>query len=238
MLKTKEPILLAWTGGKDSVMALVELRRSKEFEVVGLLTAVSEESGRIVLHGTCQDLLTAQAEALGLPLVLIPMPETCSRSYIEKLGEAVRPYRDQGIHTVAFGDLYLDDIRDFREEQLEHLGMEAVFPLWHRDPAELALAFLREKFKAVVLCVEESCLPASFVGRAFDRSFLADLPLGVDPCGENGEFHTFVYDGPLFAKPVRFRVGETFNEACFHYCDMAKTTTPAARPRRTASRSR
>lgn len=213
-------------------MALNELRKTKEYETCALLSVLTEEDERVTLHGVGRDLLEAQAKALGLPLTITHVPRGCCRkTHITCLREAVAPFRDDGITKVAFGDLFLDDIRDLREEQLEDAGLEALFPLWHRDTKELSYAFLREKFKAIVTCVDESTLDARYVGRGYDKSFLADLPLSVDPCGENGEFHTFVYDGPLFKQPVTYKLGTKFVEDRFHYCEIsAKIPGAAKRP--------
>lgn len=230
MGRPRERVLLAWSGGKDSVMALHELRKTKEYETCGLLAVVTEEDERVTLHGVGRELLEAQALALGLPLTVTHVPRGCCRTtHIHCLRDAVAPFRDAGISKVAFGDLYLDDVRDLREEQLEGAGLEALFPLWHRDTKELSYAFLREKFKAVVTCVDEATLDESFVGRTYDKSFLADLPLAVDPCGENGEFHTFVYDGPLFKHPVPYKIGAKFVEDRFHYCEISAKIPSAKR---------
>lgn len=221
MPKSKEPVLLAWSGGKDSVLALNELRKAREYEIVALATAVTEEEEKVTLHGVCRTLLEAQADALGLPIVVTHVPKGCCRkTHLDCLGDALKPFKHQGISKVAFGDVFLDDMRDMREESLEALGLEALFPLWHRDTKELSHRFLRDKFKAVVTAVDEETLSESFVGRNYDRAFLADLPLAVDPCGENGEFHTFVFDGPLFSKPVTFKLGAKFSESHFHYCEI------------------
>jgi uncharacterized protein (TIGR00290 family) len=224
--KHREKILLSWSGGKDSAMALWELRKAPEYEVVGLLAALTEEDHRITMHGTPAELIEAQADALGLPLECFEIPRRCSNTlYLQRFHEALARYREQGIMRVAFGDLYLDDIRDFREEALEAVGMEAIFPLWHRETKELCYAFLNAKFKAVVTCVAEGALAPEFAGRNYDRGFLADLPLSVDPCGENGEFHTFVYDGPNFAAPIPLKLGK--HAVCadrFHFCELAKKT--------------
>lgn len=207
-------------------MALWELARSHEFEVVGLLAAVAEEDHKVTMHGTPLELVAAQAASLGLPLESFEAPRRCSNTlYLQRFHGALHRYREQGITRVAFGDLYLDDIRDFREEALEEVGMEAIFPLWHRETKELCYDILNAKFKAIVTCVAEGALGPEFVGRSYDRSFLADLPLSVDPCGENGEFHTFVYDGPNFASPIQLKLGKhgMFADR-FHFCEFAKKT--------------
>lgn len=223
MPRTKEPIALSWSGGKDSAMAHWELRRGGEYDVVALVTVLSEGDERITMHGVTRHLLEQQAKSLGLPLELVFMPKGAPNSlYTERLGETFLRLKEQrGLKKVAFGDLFLDDLRDFREEHLDSLEMEAEFPLWHRCTKELSYAFLNAKFKAVVSCVDEQTLDMTFAGRPYDRAFLADLPITVDPCGENGEFHTFVYDGPTFAKTVPIKVGTRHSEDHFHFCEIA-----------------
>lgn len=221
MARQREKILLSWSGGKDSAMALYEIRKARVYEVVGLVTAVCEKDSRVTMHGVCRSLVEAQARAIGLPLDFMQVPlGSSNRLYTERMHACLTTHRDQGISKVAFGDLYLDDIRDFREECLEALQMEAIFPLWHRDTKELSHAFIAAKFKAVVTCVDTQMLDESFVGRPFDRTMLADLPLSVDPCGENGEFHTFVYDGPVFEEPVPVKVGSTYREQSHCFCQI------------------
>lgn len=203
MARHREKILLSWSGGKDSAMALWELLKSPDYEVVGLLAGVAEEDRKVAMHGTPYELIEAQAKAVGLPIQSFLLPKACSNAvYLSRWHEALGQFREQGIVRVAFGDLFLDDVRDFREEALEAIGMEAIFPLWHRDTKELCYDFLHAKFRAIVTCVAGEVLTPDFVGRQYDRSFLADLPLAIDPCGENGEFHTFVYDGPNFSTPI------------------------------------
>lgn len=230
MPRPREPVVLAWSGGKDSAMALSVLRKEREYDVVGLVTAVTAEDERVTLHGVCRTLLEAQAESLKLPLTVAHVAKGCCRkTHFGKMTEALTPFKQQGVTKVAFGDLFLDDIRDLREENLEALGLEALFPLWHRDTKELSYAFIREKHKAIVTCVDEDSLDERYVGRLYDRSFLADLPLSIDPCGENGEFHTFVFDGPLFRHPISYKIGPKYSEAKFRYCQITAKSTLAAR---------
>lgn len=214
----REPVVLAWSGGKDSALSLDALRGSPDFEVVELLTTVTEEDGRIGMHRVRGDLLRRQAEAAGLPLSLVNVPSGPSNAiYEERMGTFLAAARSRGIRRVAFGDLFLREIREYRERQLAAAGMEALFPLWGRDTAALAREFLRRGFKAVLVCVDTAALPASFAGRPFDEALLRDLPPGVDPCGENGELHTFVHEGPVFRAPIPFRLGEstTWERFCF-----------------------
>jgi uncharacterized protein (TIGR00290 family) len=221
-----EPILLSWSGGKDSALALHALRRTPDVEVAGLLTTVTEEYDRISMHGVRRVLLERQAEAAGLPLHVVPIPPVCTNEvYEERMGAALAPLRQSGIRRVAFGDLFLEDIRAYRESKLAGAGMEALFPVWGLDTAELAREFIDQGFGAVLVCVDTQALDAAFAGRDFDASLLRDLPPGVDPCGENGEFHTFVHAGPIFrqAIPIRRGVQETRLER-FRYQDLEDTS--------------
>lgn len=205
-------------------MALQELQRTDEFKVVGLMTSVSEEFHRISHHGVRQELLDEQAKALGLPLEKVFLPSGNSGGCTNEIYEAIMEkvilaYRDVGVTTVAFGDLFLQDLREWREANLAKTGMRGIFPLWHRKTNELAYEVIQLGYKAYLTCVEKGLGPA-FAGRAFDEKLLEDLPAGVDPCGENGEFHSFVYDGPIFANPIDIRVGEIVMRDGRHYADL------------------
>jgi uncharacterized protein (TIGR00290 family) len=204
-----EPILLSWSGGKDSALALHALRQTPGVEVSGLLTTLTEEYDRISMHGVRRALLEQQAEAAGLPLHIISIPPDCTNEiYEERMAAALAPHRHRGVRRVAFGDLFLEDIRAYREAKLAGAGMEALFPVWGRDTAELALGFIAKGFQAVLVCVDTDALDPVFAGRAFDAALLRDLPSHVDPCGENGEFHTFVHAGPIFRQPIAFQLGQ------------------------------
>jgi len=219
---SREPVLLSWSGGKDSVLALHALQKAPGIEVAGLVTTVTEEYDRISMHGVRRALLERQAEAAGLPLHIVWIPPDCRNEiYEERMAAALAPHRERGIRRVAFGDLFLEDIRAYRERKLASAGMEALFPIWGRDTAALAQDFIAQRFAAVLVCVDTHSLDAAFAGRAFDESLLRDLPPGVDPCGENGEFHTFVHAGPIFSAPIHVRIGvqETRLER-FRYCDL------------------
>ncbi len=217
-----EPILLSWSGGKDSSLSLHTLRQTPGVEVVGLLTTVTEEYDRISMHGVRRPLLEQQAAAAGLPLHIIWIPPDCTNEiYEERMAAALAPHREQGIRRVAFGDLYLEDIRAYRESKLAGAGMEALFPVWGRDTAELAREFIAQGFEAILVCVDTQTLDAAFAGRAFDEALLRDLPPGVDPCGENGEFHTFVHAGPIFRVPISVqRGGQEARLERFRYQDL------------------
>lgn len=217
----KEPILMSWSGGKDSAVALWELQRAGEVEVAALLTTVTEDYDRISMHGVRNKLLERQAASLGLPLERVLLPKVAGNEvYEQRMREAMEAAKARGISRVAFGDLYLEDIRGYREKNLARVGMEALFPVWLRPTRQFAQDFIAAGFRTVVACVDTAQLDGSFVGRVIDRDFLADLPEGVDPCGENGEFHTFVFDGPNFAGPVRFELGETRIDGQFRFQDL------------------
>jgi uncharacterized protein (TIGR00290 family) len=216
-----QPVLLSWSGGKDSVLALQRLRRTPGLEPAGLVTAFTEPGGRVATHRVRRELVEAQAAALGLPLhpVALP-PDPADRIYEERLAAVLAPLAARGIRRIAFGDLFLADLRAYRERHLAALGMTPVFPLWGRDTAALARRFLAAGFAATLVCVDTAVLPASFAGRPYDAALLADLPPGVDPCGENGEFHTFVHGGPLFARPLPVAAGARETAGRFSYADL------------------
>jgi uncharacterized protein (TIGR00290 family) len=216
------PVLVSWSGGKDSCLALYELLSSATHRPAGLLTTITEEFDRVSMHGVRRTLLRQQADLLGLPLrvVLIP-PDPTDQSYRDRMGAAMADARQQGIDTVAFGDLFLEDVRAYREEMLAGAGMKATFPLWGRPTGELARSFLELGFRAVLTCVDTTQMPGHFAGRDYDAALLAELPPGADPCGEKGEFHTFVHAGPIFPHPIPFTRGEhVLRDERFMYCDL------------------
>jgi uncharacterized protein (TIGR00290 family) len=217
----REDVLFCWSGGKDSAMALHALQLAQSHCITALLTTVTEEYDRISMHGVRRVLLERQAESLGLPLhaVLIP-PHCINATYEAQMKEALNEHFARGVRRVAFGDIFLEDLRAYRERNLAQLGMEALFPIWKRDTHELAREFLRLGFRAIAVCVDPRVLDSSFAGRELDESFFADLPPGVDPCGENGEFHTFVFDGPVFRSPIPFFTGEKVLREEFCFCDL------------------
>jgi uncharacterized protein (TIGR00290 family) len=219
--RVPEDVLFCWSGGKDSAMALHALRAANDCRVTALLTTITEEYDRISMHGVRRALLERQAESLGLPLhaVLIP-PQCINATYEERMKEALAQHFARGVRRVAFGDIFLEDLRIYREKNLAQVGMQALFPIWKRDTRELAREFVRLGFRAITVCVDPRVLDASFAGRELDASFFVDLPPGVDPCGENGEFHTFVFDGPVFKKPITCRVGEKVLRDDFCFCDL------------------
>ena len=225
-----ERVLFAWSGGKDSSMALYELRRSGRYEVAALLSVVTEGFDRISMHGVRRVLLERQAGSLGLPLEKIYISKSSSNEeYEEKMREALTRFKRDGVTSVVFGDIFLEDLKKYREGNLAKVGMKGIFPVWKRDTPELAKAFIELGFKAVITCVDSKVLDRSFAGRIFDKQFLQDLPPSVDPCGENGEFHSFVFAGPVFKNEVSFDLGEiVLRDNRFFYCDLipAKEETP------------
>ena len=213
--------LLSWSSGKDSAWSLHVLRARQEVEVVGLLTTVNEVHSRVAMHAVRVELLEAQAKAVGLPLWKIPIPSPCSNAeYEAAMLAAIERAKAEGVNTVAFGDLFLEDIRRYREEQLRATGVAPIFPIWGMPTMELAREMVESGLRARVTCVDPKQLPESFAGREFDAQFLADLPSHVDPCGERGEFHTFAYDGPMFRHPVPVRLGEIVKRDGFVFADL------------------
>jgi uncharacterized protein (TIGR00290 family) len=221
-MTTAERVLLTWSGGKDSAMALHELQSVNAYRVLALLTTVTEQYDRVSMHGVRTALLEQQAESLGLPVEKVYIGKDASNEeYEARMRDRLAQYQARGVTSVAFGDLYLEDVRQYREENLSRVGMKGLFPLWGRDTSELAHSFIDLGFKAVVTGVDSNLLDGAFVGRDFDERFLSDLPPAVDPCGENGEFHSFVYDGPLFRSRILHERGEiVLRDNRFYYCDL------------------
>ena len=220
----REKVVLSWSGGKDSAMALYELLDDDRYEVVVLLTSVAAEYKRISHHGVREELLEMQAESIGLPLDRLYLPSDsglpCTNERFEELlRDTLQRYCDLGVMLVAHGDIFLEDLRAYREKNLTRLGMRGVFPLWKRDTSELIETFIASGFRAYLSCVEGK-LGESFAGRAIDAALIDDLPEGVDPCGEYGEFHSFVYDGPIFRKPLDIVVGEVVCRESRYYADL------------------
>jgi len=213
--------LLAWSSGKDSAWSLHLLRRNPDIEVVGLLTTINEAFDRVAMHAVRRTLLNRQCEAAGLPLWPVPIPWPCSnQEYEARMAEVCRRAVAEGVEAIAFGDLYLADIRAYREKQLAGTGLEPIFPVWMLPTNTLAHEMINSGLRARITCVNPKILPASFAGREFDEAFLTDLPAGVDPCGENGEFHSFVHDGPMFSRPVPVETGEVVERDGFVFADL------------------
>jgi uncharacterized protein (TIGR00290 family) len=220
--KRTEKILFAWSGGKDSAMALYELKKSEDYEITALLTTVTEDYDRISMHGVRRALLEEQADFLCFPLEKIAISrQSSNEEYESKMRTALEKYKEAGVTSVAFGDIFLEELRRYREDNLAKLGMKGIFPIWKKDSNELARAFIDAGFRAVITCVDSQVLNKDFAGREFDREFLDDLPAAVDPCGENGEFHSFVYDGPIFRKKISYTKGDiVLRNERFYYCDI------------------
>jgi len=216
-------ILFCWSGGKDSAMALHAVLQRLDVRVAALLTTVTETYDRISMHGVRRDLLVQQAQSIGLPLHEVRIPPQCVNPIYEaRMEEALRFHYDAGVRTVAFGDIFLEDLRAYREKILARIGMTALFPIWKRDTRELMRSFHAAKFRAITVCVDPKVLDRSFAGRELDASFFRELPPNVDPCGENGEFHTFVFAGPIFSTPIAVGIGEIVERDSFIYCDLSR----------------
>jgi uncharacterized protein (TIGR00290 family) len=219
---------MSWSSGKDSAFALHEARRAGDVEIVGLLTTVAEAFGRIAMHGVRERLLDLQADALGLPCRKVPIPSPCPNDVYEReMGRSLEQARGEGVTHVVFGDLFLEDLRQYREAKMRSVGMTCVFPIWKRDTAALAREMIACGLQATLTCIDPRKLDRSFAGRSFDAALLRDLPADVDPCGENGEFHSFVSAGPMFAAPIPIDVGEVVERDGFVFADVI----PAERAR-------
>src|ERR1700681_4038773 len=216
-----EPILFCWSGGKDSAMALHTLLQRSDVRIAALLTTVTEGYDRISMHGVRRELLERQAQSIGLPLHEVRIPPQCVNPIYEaRMEEALRLHLENGVQKVAFGDIFLEDLRAYREKNLARIGMTALFPIWKRDTRDLIRSFHAAQFRSIAVCVDPKVLDRSFAGRELDTSFFADLPAQVDCCGENGEFHTFAFDGPIFKDAVRFQVGDRVDRDSFVFCDL------------------
>jgi uncharacterized protein (TIGR00290 family) len=213
--------IVSWSSGKDSAFALHLLRQRGELEIVGLLTTINSEFGRVAMHGVREELLDRQASSLGLKCFKVPLPWPCSNAVYEAEVERVlRSAQAEGVTHVVFGDLFLQDIRAYRDQRLAAIGMHGIYPLWQRDTGALAREMVDCGVRATLSCIDPNRLPESFAGRTFDAALLDDLPAGVDPCGENGEFHTFCWAGPAFARPIGVAVGEIVRRDGFVYADL------------------
>ena len=221
---------LAWSSGKDSAWALHTVRQSGDFEIVALLTTVNRTHQRVAMHAVRESLLEMQAAATGLPLVKVPIPSPCpNATYEQAMSEAMARAKAEGVWHVVFGDLFLEDIRAYREKQLGACGMTPVFPVWGKDTRKLSEEMLDGGLSAYLTCVDPRKLDRSFAGRRFDADLLAALPSGIDPCGENGEFHTFANDGPMFREKIPVEVGEIVERDSFVFADLLPAASPAAR---------
>jgi len=213
-------VLLSWSSGKDSAWTLHMLRQNPEIELVGLLTTLNSEFQRVAMHGTRRSVLESQGEAARLPLWIVPLPWPCSNEvYEQRMTEVCKRAVDEHVDAVAFGDLFLEDVRAYREKQLKPTGLEPLFPLWEIPTAQLAREMIAGGLRARLSCVDTKQLPGSFAGREFDAALLQDFPPETDPCGERGEFHTCVYDGPMFSAPLRLESGEVVDRDGFMFAD-------------------
>jgi len=222
VMEKQEKVLVAWSGGKDSALAVHEIKKSGRYEIASLFCTLTEDFDRVSMHGVRRTLIERQALNIGCTLTEVFIPYPCSNeSYESRMTGALLPCRDSGIQKVVFGDIFLEDIRKYREGQMKKIGMSCLFPLWGKDSLVLARSFVDAGFRAVITCVDSTLLDRTYVGRIMDHAFLDDLPEGVDPSGENGEYHTFVFDGPLFRQPVSFETGEIrLRDERFYFCDL------------------
>ena len=217
---TRKRVLLSWSSGKDSAWCLHTLRQDPEIEVIGLLTTFNESADRVAMHAVRRELVTLQADAVGLPLYAVDLPWPCPNEVYERRMQSALDELHGRYDAAAFGDLFLEDIRKYRENQLEDTGIEPIFPLWQLDTAQLARDMTASGLLAILTCVDPKQCPAEFAGRRFTAELLDGLPESVDPCGENGEFHTFVTDGPMFAAPIEVTLGEIVERDGFVFADV------------------
>jgi len=216
---------LSWSSGKDSAYALWTLQRDPGIELAGLLTSVNSSVDRVAMHGVRSTVLQAQADTAGLPLLTIPLPDPCTdEQYRAEMSRAIDEVKRRGVQAIAFGDLFLEDVRAYREAQMAGTGITPIFPLWGRPTRALAEEMIEAGCQAIVTCVDTQQLDRSFVGHSFDRRLLDDLPVGVDPCAENGEFHTVAVAGPMFAAPLAVEIGEVVDRERFVFVDVSLRT--------------
>jgi uncharacterized protein (TIGR00290 family) len=216
-------VAVSWSSGKDSAWSLHLLRQDPSIEVVALVTTLNQQFDRVAMHAVRRELLELQAESVGVPLWTVPLPWPCSNEQYEaRMRDLCTRAINEGVEAMAFGDLFLADIRSYREKQLAGTGLQPLFPVWQIPTAELAADMVASGLKAKITCVDPKVLSKEFAGRDFDSQFLADLPPGIDPCGENGEFHSFVYDGPGFHKPLAVTVGEILERDGFVFADVTR----------------
>lgn len=220
-MSARIPVVLSWSSGKDSAWTLQTLREDPRYEVTGLLTTLNQSARRVAMHAVREALLQQQADALGLKLRMVPLPWPCSNAdYEQRMGVALAELAAQGVRAIAFGDLFLEDIRAYREKQLEGTPLDAVFPIWGRNTQELAEEMIASGLRAVLTCVDPKQIDRNFAGRSYDSKLLAELPQSADPCGERGEFHTFAWGGPMFRRAVAVEAGGITERDGFVYADL------------------
>jgi len=221
-----EKVLFSWSGGKDCAIALYEILKGKKYEIVSLLTTITEDYDRVSLHGVPRILVEQQAKSLGLPIEEVFISKDSSNEeYESRMKETLIKFKQAGISLVVFGDVFLEEVRKYRENNLSKLGMKGLFPIWGRDTVELTRSFIALGFQAIITCVDARVLDKRFVGRIIDGSFSAQLPPNVDPAGENGEFHSFVFDGPIFRERIAYKPGKQVLRDSFYFCDLLPTKT-------------
>lgn len=214
-----KPVIVSWSGGKDSALTLYEVMNDERFEVKGLFSTFSKQSSRLPIHEVKRSLIKKQADFIGLPLLEIEMPDKATNEqYEERLGQQFEQWKMQGIQTIVYADLFLEDIRNYRDRLLAKFDMESSYPLWKRDTGKVAEHFLAQGFQAITTTVDVERVSEALVGLTYDKEFLSQLPEGVDPCGENGEFHTFVYDGPIFQQPIQVQASGPFYTMNGRFC--------------------
>lgn len=221
----KKKAVFSWSTGKDSALALHKILEEKEYEIVSLVTTVTEDYSRVSMHGLRMELLDQQADSIGIPLKKIFIPKKCTNEIYEScFNDGLSEFSESGIKNIIFGDIFLEDVRDYRLKQMDKIGMNCIFPIWHENSTKLAKRFIQLGFRAKTICIDSEVLPGKFAGREYDRDFLSELPENIDKCGENGEFHTFTYDGPYFKNTVECKTGEiVLRNSRFYYCDLTKT---------------
>jgi uncharacterized protein (TIGR00290 family) len=221
-LASKKKIIFSWSGGKDSALALYEILQRNDYEILALLTTVTKDYDRISMHGVRRELLKQQVKSLGFPLEEVFVTVNASNDeYEANMGGLLSKYKELGTEAVIFGDIFLEDLRLYREQNLSKLDLYGIYPLWNINTTELANKFIDLGFKAITTCIDTSVLDGKFSGRLFDKTFLSELPQNIDSCGENGEFHSFVFDGPIFKTPIYFQKGKiVLRENRFSYCDL------------------
>jgi len=221
-----EKVLFCWSGGKDSALALYEIQKDKKYEIVSLLTTITEDYDRVSLHGVPRILVEQQAKSLGLPIQEVFIPKDSSNEeYESRMRETLIRFKQADVSRVVFGDIFLEEVRKYREDNLSKLGMKGLFPIWGRDTGEVTRSFIALGFQAIVICIDTKVLDKRLVGRIIDESFLAQLPPNVDPGGENGEFHSFVFDGPIFRERIAYKLGKRVLRDSFYFCDLLPTKT-------------